>query len=82
VLVGHLPQEEEEDARTTAELAGDDAKVVLHAADLRTAEANRALAERAVAELGGVDVLVCNAAFQMAHDELADFEPEQLERTF
>ena len=81
VLVGHLPQEEE-DARTTAELAGDDAKVVLHAADLRTAEANRALAERAVAELGGVDVLVCNAAFQMAHDELADFEPEQLERTF
>ena len=36
----------------------------------------------AVAELGGVDVLVCNAAFQMAQDELAEFPPEQLERTF
>ena len=56
--------------------------MVLHAADLRTAAANRELADRAVAELGGVDVLVCNAAFQMAHDELADFPPEQLERTF
>jgi NAD(P)-dependent dehydrogenase (short-subunit alcohol dehydrogenase family) len=81
VLVAHLP-EEEPDARSTKELAGNDTRVVLHAADLRTPEANRELAQRAVAELGGVDVLVCNAAFQMTHDELADFPPEQLERTF
>jgi NAD(P)-dependent dehydrogenase (short-subunit alcohol dehydrogenase family) len=81
VLITHLPQEED-DARTTAELAGADRRVVLHAADLRTPEANRELAERAVAELGGVDVLVCNAAFQMAQEELADFAPEQIERTF
>ncbi len=81
VVITHLP-EEEDDARTTAELAGPDSRVVLHAADLRTPQANRELAERAVAELGGVDVLVCNAAFQMAQDDLADFAPEQLERTF
>ena len=81
VLITHLP-EEEADARTTAELAGADSRVVLHPADLRTPAANRELAERAVAELGGVDVLVCNAAFQMAQEALADFAPEQLERTF
>lgn len=81
VVITHLP-EEEDDARTTAELAGADGRVVLHPADLRTPQANRELAERAVAELGGVDVLVCNAAFQMAQDSLADFAPEQLERTF
>ena len=81
VVITHLP-EEEDDARTTAELAAADSRVVLHAADLRTPQANRELAERAVAELGGVDVLVCNAAFQMAQDNLADFAPEQLERTF
>jgi hypothetical protein len=81
VVIAHLP-EEESDARTTAEQVGDDARVVLHAADLRTPQANRELAERAVTELGGVDVLVCNAAFQMTHDELADFSPEQVERTF
>ena len=81
LVITHLP-EEEDDARTTAELAGADSRVVLHAADLRTPQANRELAERAVAELGGVDVLVCNAAFQMAQEELADFAPEQIERTF
>ena len=81
VMVAHLA-EEEADARATAELAGADARVILHAADLRTQQANRDLAERAVSELGGVDVLVCNAAFQMAHDTLAEFPPEQLERTF
>ncbi len=81
VVITHLP-EEEDDARTTARLAGADSRVVLHAADLRTPQANRELAERAVAELGGVDVLVCNAAFQMAQEDLADFAPEQLERTF
>jgi NAD(P)-dependent dehydrogenase (short-subunit alcohol dehydrogenase family) len=81
LVIAHLP-EEEADARETAAMVGDDVRVVLHPADLRTPEANRELAERAVAELGGVDVLVCNAAFQMTHDELADFPPEQLERTF
>ena len=81
VLIAHLPQEEA-DARATAEAIGDGSTVVLHAADLRTAAANRELADRAVTELGGVDVLVCNAAYQMAHDELADFPPEQLEQTF
>ena len=81
VVIAHLP-EEEADARETAALVGDGVRVVLHPADLRTPQANRELAERAVAELGGVDVLVCNAAFQMTHDELAGFPPEQLERTF
>ncbi len=81
VVITHLT-EEEDDARTTAELAGPNSRVVLHAADLRTPQANRELAERAVAELGGVYVLVCNAAFQMAQEDLADFAPEQVERTF
>jgi NAD(P)-dependent dehydrogenase (short-subunit alcohol dehydrogenase family) len=81
VVIAHLPQEEA-DARETAAAAGENGRVVLHAADLRTAEANRTLAERAVAELGGVDVLVCNAAFQMTHEDLSEFPPEQIERTF
>ena len=81
VLIAHLP-EEEADARETAELIGGDTRVVLHAADLRTAQANQELARHAVSELGGVDVLVCNAAYQMTHDQLGDFPAEQIERTF
>ena len=82
VLIAHLPQEAD-DARATAELVREAGRTaVLHAADLRTVEAVRSLAEESVSALGGVDVLVCNAAFQMTHDELAEFPPEQLERTF
>ena len=82
VVIAHLPQEAE-DARTTAALVeAEGRRAVLHAADLRTPEANRELARVAVDALGGVDVLVCNAAYQLAQDELRDFPPEQVERTF
>jgi len=81
LVIAHLP-EEEDDAEETLSLVGEGTVALRHAADLRTAEANRELAQRAVDELGGVDVLVCNAAFQMTHEALADFPPEQLERTF
>ncbi len=82
VLVAHLP-EEREDARTTAELVGAEGRLaVLHECDLRTEEAVRELAERARTDLGGVDVLVSNASYQMTHDRLEDFPPGQVERTF
>ena len=82
VLIAHLP-EEDEDAGATADLVrAEGRRVVRHAGDLRTAEAARDLAKKAVEELGGVDVLVCNAAYQMTHDALREFPPEQIERTF
>ena len=82
VVIAHLP-EEAGDAEETARLARNTGRrAVLHEADLRTAAANQDLARAAVEALGGVDVLVCNAAFQMAHDELSQFPPDQLERTF
>jgi NAD(P)-dependent dehydrogenase (short-subunit alcohol dehydrogenase family) len=82
VVIAHLP-EETDDAEETARLVrATGRRVVLHEADLRTAAANQELARTAVEALGGVDVLVCNAAFQMAHDELSQFPPDQLERTF
>ena len=82
LVLAHLPQEEQ-DARGTAELVESEGRrVVLHASDLRTAEANAGLARAALEALGGVDVLVCNAAFQMTHDELGEFPADQVERTF
>ena len=82
LVIAHLPQEEQ-DARGTAGLVeAEGRQAVLHPADLRTAEANADLARAAVDALGGVDVLVCNAAFQMTHDELREFPPDQIERTF
>src|SRR4051812_32490578 len=40
------------------------------------------IVERTVAELGGIDLLVNNAAFQMAHEGLHDLPDEEIEHTF
>src|SRR5690606_1614886 len=54
----------------------------LFAADLTELAANQQLARDVVEALGGLDVLVCNAAYQMTFDSLEAFPPEQIQRTF
>lgn len=82
VAIAHLP-EEGEDAEDTAQVIRDSGGTAhLFATDLRTLKANQQLAKDAVTALGGLDVLVCNAAYQMTFDAIEDFPPEQIERTF
>lgn len=82
VAIAHLPQESEdaEETRRLVEQAGGTCHLL--PGDLRSYDANRDLARQAVEALGGLDVLVPNAAYQMTHDELEQFPPEQVERTF
>ena len=82
VAVAHLPQEQADAEQTKALVEAEGRRCVLLPADLRTHEANVQVARDAVEQLGGVDVLVCNAAYQMTHDELADFPADQVVRTF
>jgi NAD(P)-dependent dehydrogenase (short-subunit alcohol dehydrogenase family) len=81
VAIVYLP-EEEEDARTTArwvEEAGRTA--VLLPGDIREESFCRQLVEDAVEGLGGLDVLVNNAAYQMSQDDgLRGISTEQLDR--
>jgi NAD(P)-dependent dehydrogenase (short-subunit alcohol dehydrogenase family) len=42
----------------------------------------RSLVDRTIRELGRIDVLVNNAAFQREHEDIAEFTSEELERTF
>lgn len=41
-----------------------------------------AIVERAVTDLGGVDILVNNAAYQMSRDGIASLTTEQMGRTY
>ncbi|WP_377644827.1 SDR family oxidoreductase [Oryzobacter terrae] len=82
VAFSHLPEEQADADRTAALVRGEGRRVVVVPGDLRTHEANVDLARAALDALGGVDVLVCNAAFQMTHDAVEAFPPEQVERTF
>ncbi|GAA0244992.1 SDR family oxidoreductase [Saccharothrix mutabilis subsp. mutabilis] len=83
VVLSYLP-EEQEDAEETAELVRRaDRQAVLVPGDLRTEDACHELVDRAVGELGRIDVLVNNAAYQMSQDDgLLGISSEQFDRVF
>ncbi len=51
-------------------------------ADVRDAQACRQAVEQTVKELGGLNILVNNAAYQMAQPQFEDLTEEQFRRTF
>jgi NAD(P)-dependent dehydrogenase (short-subunit alcohol dehydrogenase family) len=55
---------------------------VLVRGDLSDPAHCRAVVDQAVAEFGGIDVLVTNAAFQMTHEDLAEISDEEWDYTF
>lgn len=82
VVIAHLPEEEEDAAATLELIRAEGRRGESVPGDLRTAQANRDLASKAVELLGGIDVLVANAAYQMTHQELGEFPDDQIARTF
>lgn len=82
VLISYL-EEEEEDARETVRLiedAGPEAVTV--PGDIREEGHCRRIVERAVDEIGEIDVLVNDAAYQMSQDSIDDITTEQFDRVF
>jgi NAD(P)-dependent dehydrogenase (short-subunit alcohol dehydrogenase family) len=81
VLIAHLAAEEE-DARQTARLVEESGRKAVTIAGDITDEAHCArIVERAMAEFGGIDVLVSNAAYQMSQDKgILDITTEQFDR--
>jgi len=82
VVISYLP-EEEDDAQETVRLVEDAGrKAVTVPGDIRDEAQCRLIIDTAVQELGGIDVLVNNAAYQMAQpDGLAAITNEQFDRT-
>lgn len=81
VLIAYL--NEDEDAKETAKYITEAGrKAVLVPGDIRDEQHCRQIVERAVSELGGVDILVNNAAYQMSHESIQEISAEELDRTF
>ena len=81
VLISYLP-EEEDDAQETAQLIEKAGRTAVRVpGDIRDEAHCRAIVDRAVSDLGGVDILVNNAAYQMAQPGgIADITDEQFDR--
>ena len=83
VAISYLGGEEEEDARSTAELveaAGRTA--LLLPGDISDPQHCRDLVSRTVSELGGLDVVVNNAAYQMTHETIEEIEDAEWDHTW
>ncbi len=81
VVIGYL--NEHEDARETGKLVEEAGrKAVLVPGDLAQREQCEALIDTAVRELGGIDVLVNNAAYQMTHESVEEIPDEEWQHTF
>jgi len=81
VLISYL--DEDEDARETERLVQDAGrKAVRVAGDIRDEGHCQELVERAAGEFGRLDILVNNAAYQMAHESFDEFSSEQFDQTF
>jgi NAD(P)-dependent dehydrogenase (short-subunit alcohol dehydrogenase family) len=81
VLISYLSEDADaEDTARLVEQAG--RRAVLVRGDLAQPQHCRDVVARAVQELGKVDVLVSNAAFQMNRTSLEDIPDEEWDRTF
>jgi NAD(P)-dependent dehydrogenase (short-subunit alcohol dehydrogenase family) len=81
LLIAYL--NENGDAQEVKELVEQEGrKAVLVAGDLQNAAHCRSVIDRAVADLGGVDILVNNAAHQATFKDIADITDEEWELTF
>lgn len=83
VLICYLDDAEDADARDTVrhiEEAG--RKAVTVKGDIRSEKHCRVIIETAVTAFGKIDILVNNAAYQMARDGLQDIPPGEWEKTF
>jgi NAD(P)-dependent dehydrogenase (short-subunit alcohol dehydrogenase family) len=82
VAVVHLPAEVADARETQRAVEREGRRCVLIAGDVSDPRFCESAVQRTVRELGGLDVLVNNAAYQQSCDSLEKLEDAQLERTF
>jgi len=83
VLISYLGDEETKDAEDSAKYVTEAGKkAVLVKGDIRKESHCKKIIEKAVKEFGQIDILVNNAAFQMARETLMEIPTEEWIRTF
>jgi NAD(P)-dependent dehydrogenase (short-subunit alcohol dehydrogenase family) len=82
VAINYYPTEEPDAQEVKALIEQAGRKAVLLPADIRTERACTKLVADAVRGLGGLDLLVNNAAYQQSKEDISEISDEQMVRTF
>jgi NAD(P)-dependent dehydrogenase (short-subunit alcohol dehydrogenase family) len=82
VAISYLPEEEEDAAETARVVEAAGRRCLRLPGDIQDQAMCRDLVERTVSELGGLDILVNNAAFQETHEAFTEISAGELEQTF
>lgn len=82
VAISYLPEEEDDAADTAAWIEKAGRTALRLPGDVRDEQQSTALVERVVSELGGLDILVLNAAYQKNRDGLENTPTSEIERVF
>ncbi|MGY3239664.1 MULTISPECIES: SDR family oxidoreductase [unclassified Bradyrhizobium] len=81
IVIAYLDEDDDAaEVKTLIEREG--RKAVLIPGDISRPDHCRTVVQRAVAELGGIDILVNNAAHQATFKDIADISDEEWQRTF
>ena len=82
VALSYLSEEEEDAAETAQWVEEAGCKALKLPGNIREEQHCKSLIERTVKELGRLDILVNNAAYQATHNSIEDFTTEEFDRSF
>jgi hypothetical protein len=82
VAIGYLPEEEKDGTETSQWIERAGRKALKLPGDIRDEQHCEQMIARVVKDLGKIDLLVNNAAFQNTHDKIEEFSTEEFDRTF
>jgi NAD(P)-dependent dehydrogenase (short-subunit alcohol dehydrogenase family) len=82
LAIVHLPSEREDGETSRRHIEDAGRKAVMCPGDISDARFREEVVKRSVAELGGVDILVNNAAYQKPFQEIDEISLEEWTRTF
>lgn len=82
VAINYLPAEEPDAREVAQHIRAAGRKAVLIPGDIRDEAFCKKLVQDAASELGGIDILVNNAARQIAHESILDFTTAQFDDIF
>jgi NAD(P)-dependent dehydrogenase (short-subunit alcohol dehydrogenase family) len=82
VAFSHMPEEQADADETLRWVSETGAKSIAFPGDLRDEEFCTAIVDKTVAEFGGLDILVLNAAYQKDRPAIDQLETSELDRVF